>query len=160
MPSSSEVYTKLTSVLVDALGVEEDAIEPGAALQADLGAESIDFLDIAFRLERAFTIRIPRGELFSEHVLALCAKIVRDSRATADDLAALRSQMPYADLSALERDRRLNRIDDLFTVDFLARYVVWKLGGDGQAQNNSPATAAHHFPEDQSTTLMPARVQA
>jgi acyl carrier protein len=160
MPSSSEVYTKLTSVLVDALGVEEDAIEPGAALQADLGAESIDFLDIVFRLERAFSIRIPRGELFPDHVLELCAKIVRDGRATAADLAALRSQMPYADLSALERDRRLDRIDDLFTVDLLARYVVWKLGGDGQAQEDSPATAAHHFGEDQSTTLMQARVQS
>jgi len=147
-------------VLVDALGVEEDAIKPAAALQADLGAESIDFLDIAFRLERAFTIRIPRGELFSEHVLALCAKIMQNGHTTAEELAALRSQLPYADLSALERDSRLNRIDDLFTVDFLSRYVMWKLGGDGQAQNNPPATAAHHFPEDQSTTLMPARVRA
>ncbi len=160
MPSTSEVYTKITKLLVDALGVEEDAIKPAAALQADLGAESIDFLDIAFRLEREFVIKIPRGELFSEHVLELGTKIVKDGRATAEDLAALRSQMPYADLSALERDRRLNRIDDLFTVDFLTRYVLWKLGGDGKAQNDAPATATHHFPEDQSITLMPARAQA
>jgi acyl carrier protein len=160
MPSTNEVYTKVTSVLVDALGVAEDAIKPAAALQADLGAESIDFLDIAFRLERAFVIKIPRGELFSEHVLELCTQIVQHGRATADDLAALRSQMPCADLSALERDRRLNRIDDLFTVDFLTRYVLWKLGGDGQAQHDVPATAGHHFPADQSTTLIPARAQA
>ncbi len=159
MPSSNEVYTKITKVLVDALGVEEDAIKPAAALQADLGAESIDFLDIAFRLERAFVIKIPRGELFSEHVLELCTKIVRDGRATTEDLAALRSRIPFADLSALERDPRLNRIDDLFTVDFLTRYVVWKLLGDGQAQHDSPAAAAHHFPENLSTTLMPARAQ-
>ena len=160
MPSSNEVYTRITNVLVDALGVEEDAIKPDAALQADLGAESIDFLDIAFRLERAFVIKIPRGELFSEHVLELCRKIVQDGRATAEDLAALRSQIPFADLSALEHDRRLNRIDDLFTVDFLTRYVTLKLLGDGQAQHDSPATTAHHFPQDQSTTLMPARAQA
>ena len=157
MPSSNEIYTKVTKVLVDALGVEEDAIKPDAALQADLGAESIDFLDIAFRLERAFVIKISRGELFSERVFEFCTKIVQDGRATAEDLAALRSQMPYADLSALERDRRLNRIDDLFTVDFLTRYVMWKLGGDGKTQNDAPATAAHHFPEDQSITLVSAR---
>jgi acyl carrier protein len=160
MPSTNEVYTKVTNVLVDALGVEEDAVKPAAALQADLGAESIDFLDIAFRLERAFVIKIPRGELFSEHVLELCAKIMQDGRATAEHLAALRSQMPYADLSALERDGRLSRIDDLFTVDFLTRYIMWKLDGDGKAQNDAPATAAQHFPEDQSTTLTPARAQA
>jgi acyl carrier protein len=157
MPSTNEIYTKVTNVLVDALGVEEDAIKPDAALQADLGAESIDFLDIAFRLERAFTIRIPRGELFSEHVLALCAKIMQNGHATDEDLAALHAQLPYADLSALERDRRLNRIDDLFTVDFLTRYVMWKLGGEAQARNDLPAMAADHIPEDQSTTLMPAR---
>ena len=160
MAAPNEVYTKVTDLLVDALGVEEDAIKPDAALQADLGAESIDFLDIAFRLERAFAIKIPRGELFSERVFELCTKIVQGGRATAEDLAALRSQIPFADLSALERDPRLNRIDDLFTVDFLTRYVMWKLGGDGKAQNDSPSAAAHHFPEDQSTTLISARVQA
>jgi acyl carrier protein len=153
MPSSNEVYTKVTKVLMDALGVEEDAIKPGAALQADLGAESIDFLDIAFRLEREFVIKIPRGELFSEHVLELGTKIVRDGRMTDEDLAALRSQMPYADLSSLERDRRLNRIDDLFTVDFLTRYVLWKLGADGQDQHDVPATAAHPFAGRQSPTV-------
>ena len=158
MPSPNEVYTKITKLLVDALGVEEDAIKPAAALQADLGAESIDFLDIAFRLEREFAIKIPRGELFSEHVLELCMKIVQDGRATAEDLAALRSQMPFADLSALERDRRLNRIDDLFTVDSLTRYVLWKLGRDAKSPIDAPATAAHHFAEDQSTTLISARV--
>jgi acyl carrier protein len=160
MPSPNEVHTKITKLLVDALGVEEDAIKPAAALQADLGAESIDFLDIAFRLEREFAIKIPRGELLSQPVLEICAKIVQDGRATAEDLAALRSQVPYADLSVLERDRRLNRIDDLFTVDFLTRYVTWKLLAQGRAQNDAPATAAQHFPEDQATALISARVQA
>ena len=79
---------------------------------------------------------------------------------TPDDLAALRLQMPFADLSALERDRRLKRIDDLFTVDFLTKYVMWKLGEVGQTQRDLPATAAHHFPEDWSASVMPARAQA
>jgi acyl carrier protein len=134
MASSNKVHAKVTKVLVEALGVEEDDITPSATLQADLGAESIDFLDIMFRLEREFEIKIPRGELFFEQVFELSAEIVQDGQVTARGLAALRAQMPYADLTALERDRRLNRIDDLLTVDLLTKYVEWKLRGNGATQ--------------------------
>jgi hypothetical protein len=68
--------------------------------------------------------------------------------------------MAYADLSALERDRRLNRIDDLFTVDFLTRYVLWKLGGDANDQSDARATAAHQLPQDGSVALVPARAES
>src|SRR5712672_3050835 len=115
MASSNEVYTQITKVLWQALGVEEDDIKPSATLQSDLGAESIDFLDIAFRLEHEFGIKIPPGELFSDRVFELCTRIVRDVQVTEEGLAALRLAMPYADLTVLERDRRLNRLDDLFT---------------------------------------------
>jgi acyl carrier protein len=134
MASSNEIHAKVTKVLVEALGVEEVDIKPSATLQADLGAESIDFLDIVFRLEREFGIKIPRGELFFEQVFELSAEIVQDGQVTVEGLAALRAQMPYADLTVLERDRRLNRIDDLLTVDLLTRYVEWKLRANGEAQ--------------------------
>src|SRR6516165_12700396 len=133
MPSQEEIYTKVSATLVEALNVEEGEIKPTARLQSDLGAESIDFLDIVFRLEREFGIKIPRGELFFEQVFELSAEIVQDGQVTVEGLAALRAQMPYADLTALERDRRLNRIDDLLTVDLLTRYVQWKLRGNGAA---------------------------
>ena len=91
-------------------------------------------LDILFRLEREFRIRIPRGELFPEPVSPDDPAFVRDDRVTDEYLAALRSQMPFADLRDLESgDRRLSRIDDLFTVELLARYVAWKLGGSDEA---------------------------
>jgi acyl carrier protein len=129
MAASDEIRAKVTNVLVQALGVEEDDITPSATLLGDLGAESIDFLDIVFRLEREFGIKIPRGELFSEPLFRGEADHVQDGRVTGDGLDALRSQMPYADLSDLERGRRLGKITDLFTVDLLVRYVTWKLGG-------------------------------
>ena len=50
MPTQEEIYSKVSSTLVEALNVEEDDIKPTATLQGDLGAESIDFLDIVFRL--------------------------------------------------------------------------------------------------------------
>ena len=61
MPASKEIYARVTKVLVQALGVEEDDIKPSATLLRDLGVESIDFLDITFRLEHEFGIKIPRG---------------------------------------------------------------------------------------------------
>jgi acyl carrier protein len=160
MASSNEVHTKVTKVLVQALGVEEDDIKPSATLLADLGAESIDFLDIVFRLEREFGIKIPRGEFFFERVFELSTEIVQDGQVTAEGIAALRSQMPYADLTALERDRQLNRIDDLLTVDLLTRYVAWKLRGNGEARYNVPASASQHFPGETTTSFESASVRS
>src|SRR5436309_12684997 len=56
MSASDEIYGKVVRVLVEALNVDEDGVTPTATLQGDLGAESIDFLDIVFRLEREFGI--------------------------------------------------------------------------------------------------------
>src|ERR1700758_5507025 len=119
MPSQEEIYSKVSATLVEALNVDEEDIKPTSTLQGDLGAESIDFLDIVFRLEREFGIRIPRGELFPDPVSPDDPAFVRDDRITDEYLAALRSRMPYADLSDLERDRRLSRFNDLFTVGLL-----------------------------------------
>ena len=58
--TQEEIYTKVSGTLIEALNVDEDQVTPNATLQGDLGAESIDFLDIVFRLEREFGIKIPR----------------------------------------------------------------------------------------------------
>ena len=144
MTASNEVDARVTKVLVQALGVEEDDIKPSAILQSDLGAESIDFLDIVFRLEREFMIKIPRGALFSDLLFQSATEIVQEGRVTDNGLAALRSLMPYADLRALERDRRLNQINDLFTVDLLSSYITWRLRGSGESGSDvhAPATIA------------------
>jgi acyl carrier protein len=148
MPAPAEIDVRVRRVLAQALGLEEDDIKPSATLQGDLGAESIDFLDIVFRLEREFGIKIPRGELFSEPVFQTAADFVRDGNVTDEGLAELRAQMPYADLSFLERDRRLSRIDDLFTVDLLVSYIRWKglEGRDGQSA--SSGITPRHSPGD------------
>jgi acyl carrier protein len=143
MPDSNEIHPRVANVLVQALGVEEEDIKPSASLQGDLGAESIDFLDIVFRLEREFGIRIRQGELFAGRVLQGDA-MVQDRQLTDEGLAALRAQMPYADLSPLERDRRLSRIDELFTVDLLTSYVRWKLLESAGTRDAVPATASLH----------------
>ena len=137
MPSTEEIYQKVASTLVEALNVDEDDIKPSSTLQGDLGAESIDFLDIVFRLEREFGIKIPRGELFPESIFQGDPEFVQNGKVTDKGLAELRSRMPFADLGAFDHDRRLSAVPDLFTVGLVARYVAWKLDQEFAKQ---PAT--------------------
>jgi acyl carrier protein len=153
MTAPEEILARVTTVIVQSLGVDEDDVTPAATLVGDLGAESIDFLDIVFRLEREFGIRVPRGELFIEPSSLGDADYGRDGRVTAEGLAALREQMPYADLGGLERDGRLEQVADLFTVDLLVRYVTWKLEG-GRSCAEGVGTAVLTSP----TTKRPAPV--
>jgi len=134
MSASEEIYGKVSRVLVEALNVDEDDVTPTATLEGDMGAESIDFLDIVFRLEREFGIKIPRGELFPESVFQGDPDFVREGRVTDQGMGELRSRMPYADLGAFDQDRRLSVVSDLFTVGLVARYVAWKLGQDADAK--------------------------
>src|ERR1700749_2778046 len=96
MPSSEEIYTKVSATLVEALNVDEDDIKPTATLQGDLGAESIDFLDIVFRLEREFGIKIPRGELFPEAIFQGDPEFVQNGKVTSKGMSELREKMPFA----------------------------------------------------------------
>src|SRR6202040_884072 len=129
MPTQEEIYTKVSATLVEALNVDEEDIKPTATLQGDLGAESIDFLDIVFRLEREFEIKIPRGELFPESILQGDPEFVQDGKVTDKGLAELRARMPFADLSKFEQAPDVTNIGDLFTVEMITRYIQGKLGG-------------------------------
>src|SRR5437016_10138133 len=128
MPTQEEIYTKVSNTLVEALNVDEDDIKPTSTLQGDLGAESIDFLDIVLRLEREFGIKIPRGELFPESIFQGDPEFVQNGKVTDRGLAELRARMPYADLSKFEKNPEVRAISDLFTVDMIARYIQGKLG--------------------------------
>ena len=138
MPMSrEEVYTKVQGVLVDALGVDVEEVTPTAKLREDLGAESIDFLDIVFRLEKAFTtdpakpFKIPRGELFPEDLdnLKNDPSLVQDGKITSAGMVELKKRMPYADFTAFEMDPEVDKASMLLTVDAVVNYVEAKLKG-------------------------------
>jgi acyl carrier protein len=129
MQSQEEIYQKVSATLVEALNVDEEDIKPQATLQGDLGAESIDFLDIVFRLEREFGIKIPRGELFPESIFQGDPDFVQDGRVTDKGLSELRTRMPFADLDKFEKNPQVTNISDLFTVEMITRYIQGKLGG-------------------------------
>ena len=125
--SRDEIYAKVQDVLVDALGVDEEDVTPKATLRGDLGAESIDFLDIVFRLEREFGIKIPRGELFPESIFQGDPEFVQNGKVTDRGLDELRTRMPFADLKKFEQNPEMSAISDLFTVDMITRYIEGKL---------------------------------
>jgi acyl carrier protein len=127
MPTKEEVFEKVKSALVDALGVDDDEVTPEATMVGDLGAESIDFLDIVFRLEKAFDIEIPRSELFPDDVLT-SAEYVQDGKVTEAGLQELKRRMPFADLSKFEQNPAVQEFGNMLTVDDLCRYVGSKLG--------------------------------
>jgi len=127
MPTQDEIFSKVSATLVEALNVDEEDIKPTSTLQGDLGAESIDFLDIVFRLEREFGIKIPRGELFPESIFQGDPDFVQNGRVTAKGLEELRTKMPFADLSQFEKNPELTNLSDLFTVDLITRYIQGKL---------------------------------
>src|SRR6478672_10535505 len=104
MVTQGEIYRKVSAALVEALNVDEEDVIPQATLQGDLGAESIDFLDIVFRLEREFGIKIPRGELFPESIFQSNPDLVQDGKVTSKGLAELKARMPYADLTRFEQN--------------------------------------------------------
>ena len=128
MPSRDEIYEKVKSALVDALGVDEDEVTPGATMVGDLGAESIDFLDIVFRLEKAFGIKIPRGELFPEDVLS-STEFVTNGKVNAAGLAALKARMPFYDLTKFEQNPSVQNFPNMLTVEDMVRYVQTKVAG-------------------------------
>ena len=100
--SEEEIFSKVQESLVDALGVDDDEVTPDATLVGDLGAESIDFLDIVFKLEKAFEISIPREELSPEDILTN-NQFVQDGSVTAEGLAELKQRMPWANLENFEK---------------------------------------------------------
>ncbi len=122
-----EILNKVATVLVDALAVDEDEVVPGASLVKDLGAESIDFLDIVFKLEQAFGFKVEKGELFPEGVQQ-DPRFVKDGKVTPEGLANLRARLPHVDFSRFEKDPQVTQVQNLFTVDTLVRFVEKKLG--------------------------------
>jgi acyl carrier protein len=130
MITRDQIQIKVHGVLVDALGVDEEEVTPTATLSGDLGAESIDYLDIVFRLEKAFNIKIPRGELFPEDMEAVRndPKYVQNGKVTPEGIAEFKRRMPYTDFSEFEKDPQVENATSLLTVDTIVNYMQANLG--------------------------------
>lgn len=128
MPDQDEIFSKVQEVLVDALGVDDDEVEMQAKLVEDLGAESIDFLDIVFRLEKTFGVKIEQSELFPDSVLN-DPKYVQDGKVTDEGMAELRQRMPHAELDEFDASRSIEDFSNIFTVETIVKFMQTKLDG-------------------------------
>jgi len=129
--TKDDIFGKVSEVLEEALGCDDDEITPEASLTADLGAESIHFLDIVFRLEKAFgtpenPFKIDQGELFPENVMDN-ADWVSGGKFTDAGMDTLRERMPHVDFVAFDSDRDVVKVGDLITVQSLVNFVSLKL---------------------------------
>ena len=124
--TENEILEKVKAVLVDALGVDEDEVTPTAVIKDDLGAESIDFLDISFRLEKAFSIKIGKGEMMPENLTA-DPNFAQNDKVTSAGIAELKKRMPYSDFTEFEKDPTVDHISKLFTVNTIVHFIESKL---------------------------------
>jgi acyl carrier protein len=127
MLTKEAIYEKVSATLADSLNVDAEEIRPEATLQGDLGAESIDFLDIVFRLERGFGIKIPREELFPESIFQGDPEFVQNGFVTPKGIDELRRRLPFADVEAYAKDPQFRKLGDLFTVEMITRYIADKM---------------------------------
>jgi acyl carrier protein len=130
MPSQDEIFSKVQAALVDALALDEEDVTPEATLQGDLGAESIDYLDIMFKLEKAFSIKIQREELFPEDIFKN-AEYVQNGKVTPEGLAILRQRLPFIDLTKFEANPAIQTFGSMLTVQDMVRYVESKVAAVG-----------------------------
>jgi acyl carrier protein len=126
-----QIEEGVTEVLEEALGVDTEDVKPEATLTGDLGAESIDFLDISFRMEKKFStpekpFKIEQGELFPENMLQDPA-MVQNGKVTDAGMALLRQKLPHIDFSTFDGDRNVKSLSEVFTVKSLCDFLERKL---------------------------------
>ena len=127
MMTRQQITDRVEDALVQALGASRSELTPETSLAADLEAESIDFLDIVFRLEKEFGIEVARGELFPQELLRDPA-MVANGTLTDAGVDALRQRFAFTDLSALQPGAAVDDLmNDLLTVGLIVDYVESKL---------------------------------
>lgn len=125
--SKEAIFEKVKATLADSLNADPEDIKPESTLAGDLGAESIDFLDIVFRLERGFNTKIPRDELFPEAIFQQDPKYVKDGMVTPDGVQELKARLPFADVDKFAKNPQIKNLGDLFTVEMVTRYIEHKM---------------------------------
>lgn len=121
------IFDSIKAILVDSLAADEDDVTMEARLTTDLGAESIDFLDIAFKLERAFGFANIQKELLPEGSPS-DPRYVKEGKLTPEGVAALKTRLPHVDFTDFEKDPQIAKIAECFTVESLVIFCERKLG--------------------------------
>ena len=118
------IYPQVAEIIADVLAVETDEISLDKRLIADLGAESIDFLDLVFQLERTFGVKIPRGQIEKEARGTLSeAEFEANGVLTDQGLSALKAYLSEVPEAQFNVGLKVSEIPTLFTVETLCKLV-------------------------------------
>ncbi|MGH9519780.1 MAG: phosphopantetheine-binding protein [Terriglobales bacterium] len=124
-----EILKTVQGAIAEVLGREENEVKPTSSLMNDLNAESLDFLDLLFRLESAFSIKIPRGGIQRATQGSLTdAEFQQNGVLTEAALERLRVLMPEVNPARLKTGLTAREIPTLFTPETFARLVAWRIG--------------------------------
>jgi acyl carrier protein len=119
------IFAKVAATMADALGCDLEQVKPDASLIDHLGAESIDFLDIVFRLERAFKVKIPRGKIVEEARGDLSqAEFDQNGIVSEAGLQRLRSFLSEVPADRFQSPLKVADIPRLFTTETFCKLVI------------------------------------
>ena len=128
------VFPKVADTIADALGCDLEEVKRDASLINDLGAESIDFLDLVFRLERAFKVKIPRGKIVEDSRGTLSeAEFEQKGLVTEQGLAQLKAFLSEVPAERFRTPLKVAEIPRLFTAETFCKLVI-------RAQRATPST--------------------
>ena len=129
------VYPKVAQVIADALGCDVGDVQLQVPLIEGLDAESIDFLDLVFRLERSFGVKIPRGKIVEDARGDLPeADFEKGGIVTDAGLAQLREFLSEVPAERFKTPLKAADIPRLFTPETFCKVVI-------RAQRAAPAAA-------------------
>jgi len=119
------IYPQVADIIADALGCDEDEVKPNSSLINDLDAESIDFLDIVFRLEREFKVKIPRGKAVEEARGELSEEEFEQSGVVTDaGFEKIKGFMTEVPADRFSSPMKSAEIPKLFTTETFCKMVI------------------------------------
>lgn len=128
--AAQEVELRVRRVVAESLCVDLEDVQASHYLMRDLGAESIDFLDIMFRLEKEFDIKIPQREIERQARGDMAPEDFEiEGRLQPRGIARLKELIPEINPAALHEGMALRELPALFTVDVFIGIVQRKLAG-------------------------------
>jgi len=123
----THIWPGIVDAFCEALGLDEEEVTPESLVIDELGAESLDFLDIAFRLERTFNIKLPRGEIQRAAEEESGEGFEVEGKLTDFGAVALRKALPEAQQDKIVAGYAVRDIPRLFTVQTFANLVARQL---------------------------------
>jgi acyl carrier protein len=119
------IFPAVAESMADALGCDLADVKPDASLIDDLGAESIDFLDMVFRLERAFKVKIPRGKIIENARGTLSeAEFEQKGLVTDVGLTHLKAYLSEIPDERFRSPMKVKDIPRLFTPETFCKLVI------------------------------------